>query len=291
MTGSTGVSRGSDAPLALSGVNGVRIAYVDTGGAGDPLVLVHGSWGSHHNWDAVVPELARRFRVVAYDRRGHSDSDCPPGQGSFTDDVADLAALIEARDLGPAWVVGNSAGAVITLKLAAARPELLRGIMVHEPPLWSLLAEGSPEAAAWAAVEKGPWAEVLRLIEVGDHAGAAELFVDGVALGPGSWARMPEAMRQVMTRNAPTYLDEARDPSVSTIDVEALAEFRGPTLITSGDQSPAIFGPVLDRLAELLPQAVRVTYSGAGHIPHVTHPEEYVTEVLSFTQSAEGGPR
>ncbi|GAA5117871.1 hypothetical protein GCM10025762_33720 [Haloechinothrix salitolerans] len=101
-------------------------------------------------------------------------------------------------------MVENSAGAVITLKLAAARPELLRGIMVHEPPLWSLLAEGSPEAEAWAAVEKGPWAEVLRLIEAGDHAGAAELFVDRVALGPGSWARMPEAMRQMMTRNAPT---------------------------------------------------------------------------------------
>ncbi|MFB9727932.1 alpha/beta fold hydrolase [Haloechinothrix salitolerans] len=94
-------SQGSDAQLAFSVVNGVRLAHVDTGGTGDPLVLVHGSWGSHHNWDAVVPELAHRFRVVAYDRRGHSDSDCPLGQGSFADDVADLAALIETLDLAP----------------------------------------------------------------------------------------------------------------------------------------------------------------------------------------------
>lgn len=290
MAAPAGVSRGGQAALAFGVVNGVRIAYTDTGGAEDPLVLVHGSWGSHHNWDAVVPGLARRFRVVAYDRRGHSDSDYPPGQGSFTDDVADLAALIAALNLAPAWVAGNSAGAVITLKLAAARPELLRGIVVHEPPLWSLLVEGSPEAAR-AAVETGLWAEVVRLIEAGDHAGAAELFVDGVALGPGSWARMPEAMRQMMTRNAPTYLDESRDPTATTIDAGALAEFGGPTLITCGDQSPAIFAPVLTRLAELVPQAVRVTYAGAGHIPHVTHPEEYVSELVAFTRSAGGGSR
>ena len=50
----------------------VRIAYTDTGGTGSPLVLVHGSWGSHHNWDPVVWGLAGHFRVVTYDRRGHT---------------------------------------------------------------------------------------------------------------------------------------------------------------------------------------------------------------------------
>ena len=82
-------------------VGGVRIAYADTGGTGTPLVLVHGSWGSHHNWDAVVPGLAERFRVVSYDRRGHSESERPPGPGHFSEDVADLAALIEQLGLAP----------------------------------------------------------------------------------------------------------------------------------------------------------------------------------------------
>jgi len=47
------------------------------------------------NWDLVVPELARRFRVVAYDRKGHNNSERPTGQGSYRQDVDDLAALIE----------------------------------------------------------------------------------------------------------------------------------------------------------------------------------------------------
>lgn len=68
-------------------VNGVRIAYEDVG-KGDPLVLVHGSWGSHHNWDAVVPALAERHRVVSYDRRGHSESErlARPGHRSLAGD-------------------------------------------------------------------------------------------------------------------------------------------------------------------------------------------------------------
>ena len=273
--------------LAFLRVNGVRIAYADTGGTGTPLVLVHGSWGSHHNWDPVVPGLAEHLRVVSYDRRGHSDSERPPGQGHFSEDVIDLAALIEQLGLAPAWVVGNSAGAVITLKLAAARPDLLRGIVVHEPPLFGLLEEGSAEALELAEVETGPLAEVGRRITAGDHAGAAEQFVEQVAFGPGSWAKLPEAMRAMMTNNAPTFLDELNDPECSSVDETRLGAYDGPVLITAGDQSPPIYQPVERQLARLLPQAKRTTYAGAGHIPHVTHPEEYVAALVGFTESHE----
>lgn len=289
----THVNEGSDmmsvtnavgtAGSGFAAVNGLRIAYATSGIGGEPLVLVHGSWGSRHNWDTVVPGFAEHLRVVAYDRRGHGESERPPGQGSFTEDVADLAALIEALGPAPAWVAGNSSGAVITLQLAAARPDLLRGIAVHEPPMWSLLRKDSPEAVARAAVANGPLAEVLRRLESDDHAGAAELFVEEVAFGPGSWDRLPEGMRRMMIHNAPTYLDESHDPQAAAIDEAALARFDGPALLTSGDQSPPLFGAVLDRLAELLPHAVRRTFVGAGHIPHVTHPEQYVTELATFT--------
>ena len=77
----------------------------------DTVVLVHGSWGDHHNWDAVAPMLARSFRVLTYDRRGHSRSARPVGQGSLHEDAADLAAPIEGLGLAPKHVVGNSFGA------------------------------------------------------------------------------------------------------------------------------------------------------------------------------------
>jgi pimeloyl-ACP methyl ester carboxylesterase len=268
------MSIGSVAPSEQNEwVNGVRIAYQEIG-TGEPLVLVHGSWGSRHNWDPVVPALSAHHRVMSYDRRGHSESERPTGPGTFAEDVADLAALIEALAVAPAWVVGNSVGAILTLQLAATRPELVRGVAAHEPPLRGPLSEGGAD---------GPIAAVLDLIRAGDHAGAAERFVEDVALGPGAWARLPERMRATMIDNAPTYLGEELAPDSRTIDEAALARYAGPVLVTSGGQSPPIFQPVLQHLLRLLPQAQWVEYPGAGHVPHVTHPEDFVSELTTFT--------
>src|SRR5205823_10936310 len=126
--------------MSITEVNGVRL-FTEPSGDGEPLVLVHGSWGDHHNWDLVAPRLAEHFRVLTYDRRGHSESEAPPGQGRVDQDVDDLAALVEWLGLGPAHIVGNSFGAVISLKLASRRPELFRTLAVHEPPAFPLLAE------------------------------------------------------------------------------------------------------------------------------------------------------
>src|SRR5438132_29728 len=120
-------------------INGISI-YLEEFGSGDPLVLVHGSWVDHMEWPFIVPGLAQRFRVVVYDRRGHSRSERLPTQGSIREDVADLAVIIE-RAGAPAHVLGSSMGASISLRLAADRPELLRTLNVHEPPLFDILLE------------------------------------------------------------------------------------------------------------------------------------------------------
>src|ERR1051325_6227873 len=99
-------------------INTIKIFWELTGNKGDALVLVHGSWGDHHNWDIVAGELSKTFRVVTYDRRGHSQSERLTGQGYVTEDVDDLVALIEQFDLAPAHIVGNSFGAAIVLKTA-----------------------------------------------------------------------------------------------------------------------------------------------------------------------------
>jgi pimeloyl-ACP methyl ester carboxylesterase len=109
--------------VPLLEVNGVRL-FVEESGTGDPLVLVHGSWVDRQTWGLVEKDLARRFRVVSYDRRGHSGSDDSATPGTRRDDEDDLAALVEVLGLAPANVVGNSFGGSIALGLAARRPEL-----------------------------------------------------------------------------------------------------------------------------------------------------------------------
>jgi pimeloyl-ACP methyl ester carboxylesterase len=60
--------------VPLREVNGVRL-LVDESDSGDPLVLVHGSWNDGQAWALIEDDLARRFRVVSYDRRGHTGSE------------------------------------------------------------------------------------------------------------------------------------------------------------------------------------------------------------------------
>jgi pimeloyl-ACP methyl ester carboxylesterase len=247
-----------------------------------PLVLVHGSWVSHHSWDLIVPRLAESFRVLTYDRRGHSESERPTGQGSVREDVADLAALIEHLGLAPAWVGANSFGASITLRLAGERPDLFRGVIAHEPPLFSLLADDPAVEPLLEEVRKRI-GRVVERIASGDHAGAAELFVETVALGPGSWAQLPLDFQETFVQNAPTFLDEANDPDQLGFDLEWISAFPRPVLLTTGDQSPPIFGPVIAKLADVLLSAEVVTFLSAGHIPHATHPDAYVDAITAFT--------
>jgi pimeloyl-ACP methyl ester carboxylesterase len=92
-------------------------------------------------WALIEEDLARRFRVVSYDRRGHAGSGDGAEPGSRRDDEDDLAALIEALGLAPANVVASSFGTSIALGLVARRPELFRSLCGHEPPLLSLAAD------------------------------------------------------------------------------------------------------------------------------------------------------
>ncbi len=262
-------------------VNGVRLHCRLDGAGGAPLVLVHGSWVDHRSWDRVVPRLAGSFRVLSYDRRGHSRSERPAGQGSVREDVADLAALIEHFGLVPAWVAGNSFGAAIALRLAAARPELLRGLVGHEPPLFSLLA-GHPTAAPLLEPLGQRLRGVVERIASGDSAGGAEEFVEKVALGEGVWAQLPPAARRTFVENAPTFLDEVRDPEQVAFELESVRGFTRPVLLTVGDRSPPIFGPVVERLAAVLPNVEVVTFPGAGHTPQGTHPDVWVGVLGDF---------
>ncbi|HTI36342.1 MAG TPA: alpha/beta hydrolase [Vicinamibacterales bacterium] len=264
--------------MAVSVVNGVRLFWEETGDSGSPLVLVHGSWGDHHNWDAVVPGLARSFRVFTYDRRGHSQSERLSTQGSIEEDVADLAAFIVTNKLTPAHVVGSSFGAAIAVKLAAAQPDLFATLSIHEPPLIGMIGEDP----IFPVVRQRIGA-VLATLQSGETELAARQFVENVALGPGMWEKLPPDVRDTFIFNAPTWMDEMNEPeSVLTVDLNRMRSFTRPTLLSEGDQSPSFFAAILTKLASAVPQAQHHVYRGGGHVPHLTHPDEFVRVVSSF---------
>ena len=251
-----------------------KALYYEAMGAGEPVVFVHGGWSNASTWGLTLPELPASLRAIAYDRRGYSRSG--PSTGTMTRRLHedDLAALIEALDIGPAHVVGNSYGACTALGLAARRPELFRSVVAHEPPFMS---ESHPGLEA-----------VLQRVESGDPAGAAEQFVEEVALGPGMWALLPEPLQEVMIANAQAVVDDVTAPAWAEIDLEQLAELEVPVLLTQGSESPEWFIQIIRRLDEAMPSAQVITIPGASHNPHGTHPAEFAAVVAAHVETREG---
>jgi pimeloyl-ACP methyl ester carboxylesterase len=255
--------------------NGINL-YYELAGSGEPLALVHGSWGDATNWARVAPGLAETFRLLIYDRRGHSRSERPNTEGSVDEDGDDLAALLEALELAPAHVVTSSYGGTIALRLAPRRPDLFRSLSCHEPPLWGLLDD---DTESQEMLQQGAHSleEVGTRIAAGDHEGAARQFVEEVALGPGAWENeLPGETRAIFVNNAPTYLDELQDPNQLNVDRDALSRLEIPVRLTQGSESPPLFPRVIDRLIGLIPRVTRETIDGAAHVPQLTTPERYV---------------
>jgi pimeloyl-ACP methyl ester carboxylesterase len=267
-------------------VNDVGLRYEERGEAGLPLVLVHGIWSSHESWTAVAPHFARSFRVVSYDRRGFGQSERPTAPVTLQADVADLAALIEALDLAPAWIVGSSEGGAIAVRLAGARPELVAGISAHEPGFFSLLAD-DPAYATVMEEFRHRVATLTAKVEAGAHAAAAEQFVDAV-LGPGSWAQLPPAAQQTFISSAPTFVAAMQDPERNLFDPDWVRDFARPALLTTGEQSPSFLSETITRLGTAIPSAHVVTIPNAGHSPQRTHPEAYVDLIAGFIRRHTG---
>jgi pimeloyl-ACP methyl ester carboxylesterase len=101
-------------------VGGVRLMVRDSGGAGRPVVLIHGLGFGQRSWDQVAPRLSTHLRVVTYDQRGHGASDAASDYSAAALN-ADLAAVLDALRLDNPMLVGHSLGATIAIECAASR--------------------------------------------------------------------------------------------------------------------------------------------------------------------------
>ena len=112
-------------------IGGRRLSYVDFGGAGRPVLAVHGHLDQGVMWKDLAAALAPQWRVIAPDQRGHGHSD-RAADYSREGYVGDLAELIEHLDLGPMAVLGHSLGGLNTFQLAARRPDLVQAMIIEE---------------------------------------------------------------------------------------------------------------------------------------------------------------
>ena len=111
-------------------VNGLDIFYRDTESAKEPLICLHGKWGTGETWTDLIARQKDRFRVVAPDQRGHGQSAKPVARYAGEDFAKDAYELIRQLGLGPTILVGHSIGGRNAAYLAALYPEAVKALVI-----------------------------------------------------------------------------------------------------------------------------------------------------------------
>jgi esterase len=113
------------------GIGGLTFHYVDWGGSGAPLVMLHGLSGHARTWDHTAAALSGRYHVLALDQRGHGDSDWAPQYG-LRPMAEDLLGWLDALDLNEVTLMGLSMGGLVSFVFAAAHPERVARMVIMD---------------------------------------------------------------------------------------------------------------------------------------------------------------
>ncbi|MCI4364813.1 MAG: alpha/beta hydrolase [Thermoplasmata archaeon] len=255
--------------------------YETRGDAGDPVVLVHGSLVDRSVWARLIPLLSQSVTVLTYDRRGFGASPSGATSRPVKTDVADLAHLLEALDLFPVHLITHSYGGSVAFRLASERPELVRSLSIHEPPLLGLLADQASTATEGHRL-LDEVSTICDQVRDGKSVEAAREVVEVFSTEPGAWERLPPSTREEFAGRMNRWREEYSDPDSLRLPPGLLSELMLPILLTSGSESPRFLTDIRHVLTAQLPNVTELQLPGAGHAPHVTHPSEYAGLLLSF---------
>jgi non-heme chloroperoxidase len=277
-------------PPKVATVNGVELHYIEKG-SGAPVIFVHGGLEDYRAWADQVEAFSKRYHAVAYSRRYNF----PNARSAFAVDYSaiadaeDLAALITKLGLAPAHVVGYSYGAYAALFLAQRHPELVRSLVLSEPPVLRLLPEiagGQPLLVDFMSKVWQPTAEGFRVSEEAGVRAAVNGFGDIGYSGTDqkmTFESLPPEVRGFLLENAPEWkaLTGSKDafPLLPAADIKRI---KAPTLLMGGAQSLALAHAIDGLLVRTLPHARRVVIAKATHDMWSEHPKECRDATIAF---------
>ncbi len=270
-------------PTKTATVNATTLAYREEG-AGEPVVFVHGGLSDLRVWANQLPNVGRSYRAITYSRRfARPNEDIEPGADDpWPRHVEDLAAFLREIDAAPAHLVGNSQGAFIALLLAVQSPDLVRSLVLEEPPVLPLFAKNTPPrlaeilrllatrprtGLALIRFVSGTISPVTKAFQRGEDDEALRIFTEGV-LGKESFERLPEASKEIGRDNFSTLRAGLLGSGFPPLDDDDVRGIRAPTLLLTGERSPAFLLRLTDRLEELLPIVERDEIPDASHTMH-----------------------
>lgn len=266
-------------------VNGITMPYVEEG-TGEPVVFVHGAVSDSRVWEPLRQEFSDDHRFIAPTLRYFGAGDWPDEGENFgiATHADDVAAFIEALDLGPVHLVGWSYGGTVATAVALERPDLIASLILYEPTVDSMIQDG--EAGEAARREAGRmFGPVTAAMQEGDVEEATRLLIEGVLqMEPGGFESQPPEARELQMANARTMpLIWSAAPWEASC--EMLQQFEGPTLIVLGERTSALWSHIAEAMDECLPQAEVAILPGVNHDGPVRDPAGLARMIEDFVAS------
>lgn len=266
----------------------IVLNYIEHG-SGPPVIFVHGSLSDFSYWQDQVVAFSKSYRAIAYSRRYNVPNKNPavPGYSAVTD-ADDLAAFIAAMHLDKAYIIGHSYGALAGLFLATRHPELIRALVIAEPPAVSLLQHlSSKNAQQGQAMYADIYRRMVKPMRAkfarGDSAGGVAAFIDYVFDDPHAWERMSPEERADSMRNAHEWeVMMTQGTLFPEIDPLAVQSIKLPVLIISGGKTMPFLALIDRELAQWIPHSRNIVFEDSGHQMWLQHPVECRDQAEAF---------
>ncbi|MEW5801876.1 MAG: alpha/beta hydrolase [bacterium] len=257
-------------------------------GSGPDVILVHGITGNLSLWFMrILPALAKKYRVTAYDLRGHGYSDRPSTGYTSDDMVNDIEGLINHLNIERAFVIGHSFGGAIALHFAALYPQKVAGLVILDSGIPSLLhLRRLDDWQGWELYKDD-------LDQLGVHTEEELLNVEN-AVRKSFYVPIQHGLRIGGSRKSDrlsrlieetTVLKEFR--SIKFLTEEKISHITCPTLCIYGAFSP--YRGIGERLSKIMPDCEFLSVSDHGHFYPMQSPDILLEMLDAFFQKQEAG--
>lgn len=266
-------------------INGDSLHYIDIG-KGEPVIFVHGTLDDYRLWYMQMDTFAKNHRVIAYSRRyAYPNRQVSNDSADYSPVIhaKDLAGFIQSLGLGPVHLVGHSYGAYTALLTTMEHPELVKTLMLGEPPVMPLLQNvpgGDTIINNFVSSSLMPAAEAFRS---GNSEKGVSVFLGGVSGDTTLYSKMPQEVRTQMMENVLELRGIALAKNIfPPVSCDNLKKIKTPVLIMTGQNTLLLFKTINEELNKCLINREKVMLPNATHGLEVENPVDFNKIVLAF---------
>ncbi|MGI4869853.1 MAG: alpha/beta fold hydrolase [Janthinobacterium lividum] len=257
---------------AVCETNGINLHYTRTGGNKPPVVLLHGLMTNGQCWADVARALEQDYDVIMPDARGHGQSSAPDDGYRYEDHAADIAGLLTALRLPPAFLLGHSMGGMTAAVVASRTPALLRGLVLADPTF----LRAKVQREVWDSDVADQHRQLLtRSLQ--------KVVAEARVRHPTRSAETLELFARARLQTSLRAFEVLRPPNPDYTQV--MQEIRVPSLLVFGDKG-LISAAVAEELLGIHPALQVKQIAHAGHALHLDQPARFAAVVKGFLRSA-----